>query len=435
MKDENRCIVTKLEIFDNELVAIHALEIIDNIITGIYFHGYLKKDIYQYNDMYYLSKFQFGENYLQNFINFVENSKLITYNEEFEKIKKYFPDNVKHESIKIQRDLFNQARKNKINIDKKSRHGGLINSTIFARLIFDKHVDKRKMIKMTGIYRKRKYYIKKEEDEEEEEEEEEKEEEEEEDMNHEEDEDKNLITDRSIFSKGRFVAIDTDTTSFYNKKSKLIAIHAVEIIDGKLTGIYFHTFINKRDYNYDFMYYFAEYNYCLQKYEKLQKFKKFISNSILVGHNIRYDIKYINKELQKYNFPKIREKNCFCTMRIFNNLQSYTLQNCAKFFNINGIYDYHKGIVDATILAVIVCKIAENNNMNYYIEDNEIIDFQINKKSKVYVFLNGKKFHLYSSCGNLKFSDRITFIKAKKLGKELCKLCKRKRIKNVNYYC
>ena len=89
MKDENRCIVTKLEIFDNELVAIHALEIIDNIITGIYFHGYLKKDIYQYNDMYYLSKFQFGENYLQNFINFVGNSKLITYNEEFEKIKKY----------------------------------------------------------------------------------------------------------------------------------------------------------------------------------------------------------------------------------------------------------------------------------------------------------------------------------------------------------
>ena len=138
--------------------------------------------------------------------------------------------------------------------------------------------------------------------------------------------------------------------------------------------------------------------------------------------------------MQKYNFPKIREKNCFCTMRIFNNLQSYTLQNCAKFFNIIGIYDYHKGIVDATILAVIVCKIAENNNMNYYIEDNEIIDFQINKKSKVYVFYNGKKFHLYSSCGNLNSSDRITFIKAKKLGKGLCKLCKRKRMKYENYY-
>ena len=45
MKDENRFVVTKLEIIDNELVAIHALEIINNIITGVYFHAYLKKDI------------------------------------------------------------------------------------------------------------------------------------------------------------------------------------------------------------------------------------------------------------------------------------------------------------------------------------------------------------------------------------------------------
>ena len=75
MKDENRFVVTKLEIIDNELVAIHALEIINNIITGVYFHGYLKQDVYQYNDMYYLSKYQFGENYIQNFINFVGDSK------------------------------------------------------------------------------------------------------------------------------------------------------------------------------------------------------------------------------------------------------------------------------------------------------------------------------------------------------------------------
>ena len=312
MKDENRFVVTKLEIIDNELVAIHALEIINNIITGVYFHGYLKQDVYQYNDMYYLSKYQFGENYIQNFINFVEDSKLITYNDEFDKNKKYFPNNIEHENVKIHRDLFNQARKNKININKKSRRGGLINSTIFARLIFDKNIDKRKMIKMTGIYRKRKYYIKKEEEEEEENDDEEEEEE----------DDESLIKDKDIFSKGRFVAIDTDTTSFYNKKPKLIAIHAVEIIDGKLTGIFFHAFINKRNYNYDYMYYFAEYNYCLKKSEKLQKFLKFVGNSIIVGHNIRYDIKHINKELCKYGFPKIRKKNCFCTMSVFNNLQN-----------------------------------------------------------------------------------------------------------------
>ena len=51
MKSINRAVVTKLEIFENELVAIHALEIINNIITGVYFHAYLKKDIRKYNDM------------------------------------------------------------------------------------------------------------------------------------------------------------------------------------------------------------------------------------------------------------------------------------------------------------------------------------------------------------------------------------------------
>ena len=61
-------------------------------------------------------------------------------------------------------------------------------------------------------------------------------------------------------------------------------------MDGKLTGIFFHAFINKRNYNYDYMYYFAEYNYCLKKSEKLQKFLKFVGNSIIIGHNIRYDI-------------------------------------------------------------------------------------------------------------------------------------------------
>jgi len=429
MKNESRCVVTKLEILDNELVAIHALEIINNFITGIYFHAYLKKDVRKYHDMYYLAEYQFfGDNYLQNFINFVGDSKLITYNEEFEKIKMYFPNNINHENVKIYKDLFSQARKNKININKKSKRGGLIDCTIFARLLFDKNIDKRKMIKMTGIYKERKYYKKlgKEGNE--------KEEEEEEEEDKEDKEERKQVKKYKKFSNGRFVVLDTDTTSFKKKNCRLIAIHAVEVKDGKLTGIFFHAFINKRDYNYDYMYFLAEYNYCLEINEKLQTFLKFIKNSVIVGHNVRYDIRHINKELDKYDFPKISWDDCFCTMSVFNNLQNYSLQSCAKFFNINRIYDYHKGIVDATVLAIIVCKMAIDNNTNYNIEDDKILDFQLNKRTKVYIFLKGKKFHLYSSCGKLNLSDRITVAKAKKIGKELCKACKRKRIKIVKYY-
>ena len=204
MEEQNRIIVLKLEAIERELVAIHALEIINYIITGIYFHAYLNKYMKKYNDMYYLSKYEyFGENYMQNFIDFVDNSKLITYNDEFELIEEYFKKNL-HENIKFNNNLFRQARKNKININSKSRNGGLIDCTIFARLLYDKHVNRNKMVKMMGVFSKRKYYREKEEENESEEE-----------LSEEDDDDDNdnIEENHNIFSCGRFIVVDTDTTS------------------------------------------------------------------------------------------------------------------------------------------------------------------------------------------------------------------------------
>ena len=41
-----------------------------------------------------------------------------------------------------------RPEKNKININKKSKRGGLIDCTIFARFLFNSNIDKRKLIKM-----------------------------------------------------------------------------------------------------------------------------------------------------------------------------------------------------------------------------------------------------------------------------------------------
>ena len=154
MEEQNRVIVLKLEVEEGKIVAIHALEIIDDIITGIFFHAFLNKNIQKYNDMYYLARYKhFDENYLQNFIHFVRNSKLIACNDEYELIKNYFKNNI-IENFKLNNDLFREARKNKININSKSRRGGLIDCTIFARLLYDKHLNKNKMIKMTGVFKK-----------------------------------------------------------------------------------------------------------------------------------------------------------------------------------------------------------------------------------------------------------------------------------------
>ena len=169
MEEKYHIIAVKLEINDNKLSAIHSLEIINNIITGIYFHSYIKEREPKYNDMYYLANNQhLTENdSIQHFKKFVGNSKLIMYNDESSKIKKYFSNNI-IESTDINGDLFRYARNKKINIDKKSRHGGLINCTIFGRILYEKYLNKKRMIKMTGIYTKRKYLRKKDYDEREE---------------------------------------------------------------------------------------------------------------------------------------------------------------------------------------------------------------------------------------------------------------------------
>ena len=125
---------------------------------------------------------------------------------------------------------------------------------------------------MTGIYNKRKYYKRKEDVEENEDDDDYKEDDEE----NEEDDDNDYNNDKineNKFYKGRFVVIDTDTTSFKKNICKLVEIHGIEVIDGKLTGIYFHTFINKRAYNYDYMYYLAENNYCLKKSKTPKNFR------------------------------------------------------------------------------------------------------------------------------------------------------------------
>ena len=74
MKDEKRIIVTKLEINENKLSAIHSLEIINNTITRIYFHSYIKGNLRKYNDMCYLANNQSLEenNCIENFKNLLE---------------------------------------------------------------------------------------------------------------------------------------------------------------------------------------------------------------------------------------------------------------------------------------------------------------------------------------------------------------------------
>ena len=77
------------------------------------------------------------------------------------------------------------------------------------------------------------------------------------------------------------------------------------------------------------------------------KIKDLLTNNIVVGHNITYDLKLISKSLQRYHLP-VPDFRYICTLylsRRYLNLHSYKLENVAKSLHI--IYNPHNAIEDA----------------------------------------------------------------------------------------
>lgn len=75
--------------------------------------------------------------------------------------------------------------------------------------------------------------------------------------------------------------------------------------------------------------------------------KDLLTNNIVVGHNITYDLKLLSRSLQRYQIP-VPDFRFICTLslsRRFLDLPSYKLENIAKKLHI--IYNPHNAIEDA----------------------------------------------------------------------------------------
>ena len=77
------------------------------------------------------------------------------------------------------------------------------------------------------------------------------------------------------------------------------------------------------------------------------KVKDLLTNNVIVGHNITYDLKLISKSLQRYHIP-VPDFKYVCTLSLSRRnltLPSYKLENIAKKLHI--IYNPHNAIEDA----------------------------------------------------------------------------------------
>ena len=182
----------------------------------------------------------------------------------------------------------------------------------------------------------------------------------------------------------RFILLDTETTGLEIKSDRLISINAVEMIKGELTGMQFNAYLDKRFYDsMPLMYYLSDYNYSRKDNIKksLQTFLDFVKDDMIITHNASFDMKFINRELNKYGLETIPLNRCICTLKYFRNLKkigifdkNFGLKLCdlCRYYDIYvNPKDLHQGIVDTIVFGRVVAKMFEDGICNINDMQNE----------------------------------------------------------------
>lgn len=98
--------------------------------------------------------------------------------------------------------------------------------------------------------------------------------------------------------------------------------------------------------------------------EYWHEIENLLTNNIVVGHNITYDLRVLSKSLQRYNIP-IPDFNFICTLSLSRKnlkLSSYKLENIAKHLHI--IYNPHNAIEDARAAQELFEQINRHNEIS-----------------------------------------------------------------------
>jgi len=157
------------------------------------------------------------------------------------------------------------------------------------------------------------------------------------------------------------VVIDTETTGKDAKVADLIEIGAVRVRDGEIVDR-FSTFVNPgREIFGAQMHGITDAAVAgapIAK-EAAEKLLAFVAGAPVVGHNIGFDISFLDQALGERG--KFIEGGYFDTLVIareaYPDLESYKLGDVARFFGIT-VETVHRGLADAETAAAIVAKFA-----------------------------------------------------------------------------
>lgn len=142
------------------------------------------------------------------------------------------------------------------------------------------------------------------------------------------------------------------------------------------------------------------------------KVKEFIGDSILIGHNIQFDLSFLNKSFLNYSNEKIENPHV-CTLKLarklYPHLRSKALGSVTEYLQIRH-KDVHRALGDATVTAKIFIKmVSELTNKYAFKTVSQIAGFQAVPEIKTGYKLIKKK--LLEDFGKLPDAPGVYFFK------------------------
>jgi DNA polymerase III subunit epsilon len=159
----------------------------------------------------------------------------------------------------------------------------------------------------------------------------------------------------------RLIVLDTETTGISPLEHKVIEIGCVEIVDRRITGKHFHSYLNPQrkidpgafqvhGISEDFLKDKPKFK------DIVPEFLTFIAGSALVIHNAPFDLGFLNAELARIKIKQVIEHNCeiidtLTLAREKHKGQRNSLDALIKRYNVKFNRDLHGALLDAQILA------------------------------------------------------------------------------------
>lgn len=167
----------------------------------------------------------------------------------------------------------------------------------------------------------------------------------------------------------REIVLDTETSGLSPKQGhRIIEIGCVELIDKVKTGVVYHQYINPEvSIHPRALKVHGISNEFLNAYPKFseiaEEFLAFIGNDRLVIHNARFDLSFINTQLELCGLPKIVDRRVRCTMQIAREMHGNPCNLnavCSRYKVDSSIRSSkHGALVDADVLANVYVKMVK----------------------------------------------------------------------------